>query len=233
MDRLLPYSAVLLDIEGTTTPIAFVYDTLFPYARAHAGAFLNERWGALATEREMFAAEGSAARTPAELAATVLAQMDADQKSTALKALQGRIWAAGYADGTLRADVFEDVPDALHRWDNQGREVYIYSSGSVAAQRLLFGHTDFGDLMPLLSGYFDTTSGPKQDPASYARIASAMGVPTPDILFATDVVAEADAAVAAGMQAVMMNRPGNRPQPAHGHPVALDFDALSLVQPSI
>jgi enolase-phosphatase E1 len=140
--------------------------------------------------------------------------------------LQGRIWAAGYADGTLRADVFDDVPPALRRWAAAGKSTSIYSSGSVGAQKLLFGHTHYGDLMPLLSGYFDTTTGPKKEAQSYRLIAAAMGVEPGRILFATDVVAEADAAVAAGLQAVILDRPGNRPQPDHSHAVAADFNEL-------
>lgn len=220
------YDAILLDIEGTTTSIAFVYDVLFPYARQQVAAYLAAHWDDASDARRLFEAEGADASSPEALARTVLAQMDADQKSTALKSLQGQIWKAGYADGTLRADVFPDVPDAIARWVDQGLQVCIYSSGSVAAQKLLFGHTPYGDLTPQLSGYFDTTTGPKREAGSYAQIAGAMGVAPGRILFATDVVAEADAAVAAGMQAVIMDRPGNKPQPAHEHPVAQDFSAL-------
>ncbi len=226
MSDLRPYDALLLDIEGTTTSIAFVYDVLFPYARAHVSSFLEGNWGSLLAERKLFDDAGLAAETPSQLAATVLSQMDADLKTTALKSLQGRIWAAGYADGTLLADVFDDVPGALRRWCDEGKVVCIYSSGSVAAQRLLFGHTHHGSLMPLLSGFFDTTTGPKREAESYRDIAAAMGFAPGQILFATDVVPEADAAVAAGMQAVIMDRPGNRPQPAHEHAVRDSFEGI-------
>lgn len=219
----MDFRAVLLDIEGTTTSIAFVYDVLFPYARAEVAAFASSHWDALEKERDLFAQEDGPVDSPEALAARVLTQMDADQKTTALKALQGRIWKTGYAQGTLRADVFDDVPEVMRSWKQADKSIWIYSSGSVAAQRLLFGHTHFGDLTPLISGYFDTTTGPKRAAESYALIAEAMEMAPGEVLFATDVVAEADAAVEAGMQVAIMDRPGNRPQPEHTHRVLPDF----------
>ncbi len=225
-----PFSAVLLDIEGTTTSISFVYEVLFPYIREHVAAFVTSHWDALLDERALYTAEGTDASSPAALATAVLSQMDTDQKTTALKTLQGRIWKAGYVDGTLRADVFDDVPGALQSWKRAGNTICIYSSGSIAAQKLLFGHTHYGDLCPLISGYFDTTTGPKREAPSYTAIADAMGVAPEQILFATDVVAEADAAVAAGMQAVIMDRPGNKEQPAHTHPVLSNFSSMASAE---
>lgn len=242
-----PYQVVLLDIEGTTTPISFVTEVLFPYARAHFGAYLSEHWGsdavkvdverfrALALEDIAAGAEG-AVEVPADeageeavraaLLQSALWQMDHDRKSTALKAVQGRIWKAGYANGTLKASLFEDVIPSLKRWEAEGTPVYIYSSGSIQAQKLLFGHTEAGDVLNLLAGHFDTTSGSKKESPSYARIAASIGVAPEAILFATDVSAEADAATSAGVQAVIMNRPGNHPQPEHAYPTLDTFAPL-------
>jgi len=198
---------LLLDIEGTTTPIAFVTDTLFPYARARLAAFL--------------AREGRAGEAPA-----FLAEMDRDSKSTELKALQGRIWEDGYRSGELTGTVYDDVPQAFARWQSAGRPIAIFSSGSVLAQQLLFRHSSAGDLTPCISRYFDTEVGAKRDPASYARIAAAVGLPPPNITFVSDIVAELDAARAAGMQTIVSMRPGNHPQPPHDHRAVQSFDEI-------
>jgi 2,3-diketo-5-methylthio-1-phosphopentane phosphatase len=238
-----PYDAVLLDIEGTTTPVSFVYDILFPYARTHVETFLRANWSepqvmSLLALMRIQADNEAAAETPGVVTipkgegaleatvAHVLWQMDADRKTTALKSLQGHIWKAGYASGELLASVFEDVPKAFERWQSAGVPVHIYSSGSIAAQKLLFGHTAHGDLMPLLSGYYDTTSGPKKEAASYAAIAEAIGTKPGRIVFATDIVAEAEAARTAGLQAVIMDRPGNAPQPDHNLKILNNFNNL-------
>ena len=198
---------LLLDIEGTTTPIAFVTDTLFPYARARLASFLS--------------GEGRANET-----AAFLAEMDRDSKSTELKALQGRIWEDGYRSGELTGTVFEDVPRAFARWQAAGTPIAIFSSGSVLAQQWLFRRSSAGDLTPFISWYFDTEVGPKRDPASYARIATEVALPSASITFVSDVVAELDAARAAGMQTVMSLRPGNQPQPPHDHRVVHSFDEI-------
>jgi len=198
---------ILLDIEGTTTPIAFVTETLFPYARARLAAFL--------------ARDGRASEAPA-----FLAEMDRDSKSTELKALQGRIWEEGYASGELTGAIFDDVRRALARWQAAGTRIAIYSSGSVLAQQWLFRRSSAGDLTPFISRYFDTGVGPKRDPGSYTRIASAVALPPARITFVSDVVAELDAAAAAGMQTIMSLRPGNHPQPAHDHRVVHSFDEI-------
>jgi enolase-phosphatase E1 len=198
---------ILLDIEGTTTPIAFVTETLFPYARAHLAAFL---------EREGRAGE----------AAEFLAQIDRDSKSTELKELQGRIWEDGYRTGALAGQVFEDVPRALAQWRDRGEPVGIYSSGSVRAQQWLFRTCAAGDLTPLIRWHFDTAVGAKQDPASYARIAEIVAIPSAQIVFVSDVVRELDAARAAGMQTILSLRPGNPPQPPHQHRVVRSFDQI-------
>ena len=199
---------ILLDIEGTTTPIAFVTEILFPYARERLVPFLER--------------EGRAGEAPG-----FLAEMDRDSKSPALKELQGRIWEQGYERGDIVAPVYPDVEPAFIRWRGQGQALGIFSSGSVLAQQWLFRRSSAGDLTPHLQWYFDTTTGPKRDPASYARIAAIAGVAPVEVLFISDVVAELDAARAAGMRTALAARPGNPPQPAHTHPVAATFDELT------
>ena len=226
---------VLLDIEGTTTAVSFVYDVLFPFARARLGESLAGRVGA--EDRRALAAEHGhetdesappwphhAAEDVAAAAAYAAWLMDHDRKSTALKALQGRIWAAGYASGTLRSHLYPDVRPALERWRAEGLRIAIFSSGSVLAQRLLFGHTAHGDLTPLIDGFFDTTTGPKRDEQSYGRIAGALSVAPSSVLFVSDVREELDAARAAGLRTALCVRDGA--PPANGHPVVRTFDEV-------
>jgi enolase-phosphatase E1 len=216
---------ILLDIEGTTTPIAFVTETLFPYARAHLPRYLDEE-GATPEGRRAVArlrAEYEAARAQGEElpAFSPLGYltwlMDRDRKSPALKDLQGRVWEEGYRNGTLVGEVFPDVPDALARWRAAGVAVGIYSSGSVRAQQWLFRRSTAGDLTPLLSWHFDTAVGAKQDSSSYTRIAEDVNMAPGEILFVSDVGAELDAARGAGMRTAMILRPGNAPQRDTGH----------------
>lgn len=238
MNSLSPFRHVLLDIEGTTTSISFVYDVLFPFARKAIPGHLQKVWGSeRAQELEaLFAADQDVLSvcpqesrhdgTPEGLARHALWQMESDKKTTALKALQGDVWKSGYASGELKADVFEDVPGALKAWNEEGIPVSIYSSGSVPAQKLLFGHTHYGDLTPWLRSYYDTRTGPKRVAESYRAIAGALGCPPGEILFATDVVQEAHAATEAGLQAVLMDRPGNRPQGEHSFTMLKTFCTL-------
>jgi enolase-phosphatase E1 len=226
---------VLLDVEGTTTPVDFVYRVLFPYAQARVAAFLEAHAAepevaadvaALRAEHERDRAAGR--RPPAweEGAAAYTGWLtDQDRKLTALKSLQGRIWAEGFSRGELRGQVYPDVPPALRRWTAAGRTVAIFSSGSVLAQKLLFGHSDHGDLAPLISGYFDTTTGAKREPSSYSRIAEALGAPPADLLFVSDVVPELDAARAAGLATALSVRTEPGPAP-DGHARITTFDAL-------
>lgn len=179
--------AVLTDIEGTTSSIAFVHDVLFPYARERLSAWVAEHGGNLAQ---------------------LQAWMDADAKVTELKDIQGRIWAEGYAAGALKGHVYPDAAQALRRWHAAGLTLAVFSSGSVPAQKLIFGHSDQGDLSCLFSGWFDTTTGPKREAMSYVLIADALGISPADILFLSDVAAETDAAKAAGMQALLIDRDG-------------------------
>ena len=149
--------------------------------------------------------------------------MDADSKAGCLKSLQGKIWEAGYRSGQLKGQVFEDVPAAFERWRQEGRGIAIYSSGSVQAQRLIFGHAEVGDLSGFISHYFDTAVGPKREASSYARIAADLGADPAEVLFATDVYQEAEAGRQAGMQVVLLLRPGNPAPGPHPFPTAVDF----------
>ena len=169
---------------------------------------------------------GLVSATQQEIIELLIGWIDADRKSTALKALQGMIWKAGYEDGEYRAHVYAEVPARLRAWHAQGKRIYVYSSGSVPAQRLLFAHTDAGDLTPLLSGYFDTETGPKRDAESYRRIAAAIGVPAGAILFLSDITEELDAARAAGMQTILLARAPSRCPDRHHARCVADFDAI-------
>ena len=230
--------AILTEIEGTTTSIAFVYDVLFPYAAARLEATCAasdpgpDLRAALARQRAEHAAamaEAEASDPPpsfgdgAPYARWLMAR---DRKSTGLKALQGLIWEEGYARGEIRGHVYDDVPPALAAWRQADRRLRIFSSGSVRAQKLLFGHTEFGDLTPRFEGFHDTETGPKQDPASYAAIAAAFALPPAEILFLSDVVAELDAAARAGFCTGLLVRPGNRPADAGEHPVHKSFSEI-------
>lgn len=219
---------ILLDIEGTTTPIGFVYDVLFPFARAHAHEHLDEEAQRdLKHEHESDVAAGL--RPPPWSSggvAYVHWLMDQDRKSTALKNLQGKVWQEGYRRGELRGEVFPDVPPALERWHREGKDVRIYSSGSLLAQRLLFSTTSHGDLTRFLHGYFDTTIGPKTESSSYAGIAAAVGLTGSEILFISDIVRELDAATIAGLQVCFSLRPGNHPQPENSYRLISTFDRI-------
>jgi enolase-phosphatase E1 len=213
--------AILLDIEGTTTPIAFVYDVLFPYARAHLREYLNDipDPAAITLLKQEWPRDAAAApklprpdESMESLAKYVEWLMDRDRKSPGLKALQGLVWQRGYRGGALKGVVFPDVPRALQRWHKAGIKTAIYSSGSVLAQRLLFGTTTFGDLTPLLTEFFDTSAGAKTFEDSYRGIATALGCAPPQLLFVSDVGGEIDAARRAGCQVVLCVRPGNAPQ---------------------
>jgi enolase-phosphatase E1 len=226
---------VLLDIEGTTTPVRFVYDVLFPYARTGTAALLasdasHDLIAALRREHgadpDRSAPSWDSRHQHASALRYVEWLMDRDRKSTALKELQGRVWERGFRDGTLRAEVYPDVPPALHRWRAAGRRIAIFSSGSVHAQKLLFAHTAAGDLTPLLDGYFDTTTGPKREAASYTRIAAQLAAAPADVLFVSDVAEELEAAAAAGMQVALCVREGDAEAAAHGFPVIQTFDAI-------
>jgi len=211
--------AILLDVEGTTSSIAFVYDVLFPFARDRVGDFIaaHSDDGAVRALCPAILAEAGdpleadAPHDPVRAAAAALELMRRDAKFGPLKDLQGRIWRSGFESGQLVAHVFDDVPAALELWSGSGLDVRIYSSGSIEAQKLFFAHTAHGDLTPHLRGHYDTSTGPKREPASYGTIADDMGCDPRQILFVSDVGEELDAARRAGMQTALADRPGNRP----------------------
>ncbi|HJR13834.1 MAG TPA: acireductone synthase [Rhodanobacteraceae bacterium] len=223
--------AVLTDIEGTTSSIAFVKDVLFPYAREHLPRFVEVhrndpevvRW-LDATAREAGIDDPRSRR----VLDTLLRWMDEDRKATPLKALQGMIWKAGYEAGDYRAHVYPEVPAALRAWKAQGLKLYVYSSGSVAAQKLFFGHTTAGDLAPLFDGWFDTEVGGKRERGSYLRIADAIGLAPPAAVFISDIGAELDAARGMGMQTIQLCRPPERCPESGTHPCVANFDAIAL-----
>lgn len=236
--------AILLDIEGTTTPIDFVYGTLFPFARARVEEFISrhsespdvcEDIEALRHQRAAEAEEisdlppwqdDSAEARRQSVVAYLHWLMDHDRKFTALKSLQGKIWEAGYLSGELRGLVYADVRPAFARWRAQNKDICIFSSGSVLAQKLLFANSTAGDLTPFLRAYFDTSTGPKQDQQSYRRIAAALGLPPREILFVSDVVQELDAARRAGMETLLCLRPGASAPGNVPHPIIHSFDEV-------
>lgn len=238
--------AILLDVEGTTTPVAFVYEVLFPYARAHVREFLERHrddhevrddLAFLGKEYRTDQGQGIAVpewddtRPEAALesaAAYALFLMDGDRKATRLKSLQGRIWQEGYASGALRGQVYPDVPPALERWSRQGRAIALFSSGSVLAQKLLFATTPAGDLTRHIRAHFDTTTGSKRDATTYARIARELDVAPSRILFLSDTPAELEAALGAGLGVAQCVRDGAAP--ASPYPAIRTFDAVCPAQ---
>jgi enolase-phosphatase E1 len=226
MSLLENVRCVLLDIEGTTTSIDFVHDVLFSYARTQARSYLTANFDAddvradVALLCEEHAADVHSKLDPpafeakdSESVATYVEWLiTLDRKSTGLKSLQGKIWREGYLSGALKAQVFADVAPAIQRWHEEGLRIAIFSSGSVLAQQLLFAHTEAGDLTRFIDEYFDTKIGKKGDEESYRRIAEALNLAPRDILFISDVVAELDAANAAGVRPLLSVRPGNTPQ---------------------
>lgn len=238
--------AVVLDVEGTTTPISFVYDVLFPFARREMPAYVREHIDSpelgdtfRQLHDEWIHDSVPGATTPpwrddnreeriASIAAYAEWLMDRDRKSPGLKALQGHIWKRGYDNGALHGEVFPDVPDALARWRAAGLKIAIFSSGSVLAQQTLFRTTHSGDLTRSIDAYFDTGVGPKSAPESYGRIAASLGYPPDVLLFISDVPAELEAARAAGLAVLMCYRPGNRTTPAHQWDTVHDFTNQSV-----
>ena len=207
---------ILLDVEGTTSSISFVYEVLFEHAKRHMASFLEAHAADPLVREQSRLLLLDAAADPAaadDIARVTLAALDLirrDVKSTPLKAIQGMIWRHSFESGELVSHVFDDVPPALAQWADSGFDVRIYSSGSIEAQRLFFGHTSFGDLTPQIRGHYDTTTGPKREPASYSLIAADMGIEPRQILFVSDIGAELDAARQAGMATALAVRPGNR-----------------------
>jgi enolase-phosphatase E1 len=216
---------ILLDIEGTTSSISFVYDEMFPFVRRLLAGFLDNNWSEaelqdclplLVTDLGYPSLNawlgGKDDHEQRKLVRDgVIGLMDADIKATGLKQLQGLIWKDGFESGKLVAHVYDDVAPAIKAWHEQGIDVRVYSSGSIAAQKLFFGHCVAGNLLPLFSGHYDTTTGSKLEASSYEKIAAEFDVPAENILFVSDVAEELMAARDAGMQVVLSIRPGNRP----------------------
>jgi enolase-phosphatase E1 len=229
----------LLDIEGTVAPISLVSEQLFPYARTHFSDFLKRHIEdpAVRADLVLLAEENEAEASPGvprlpnvkitgyvdgprfrlDALVYLIWLMDRDRKSTALKSLQGKVWKAGFESGQLKGTLFADVPAAFERWAKNGK-VAIYSSGSVEAQELLFRHSTYGDLTPLITSYFDTRIGPKSETGSYSAIASKLGVAPGEVMFFSDVVRELDAARDAACRTRLVIREGNAPvDDTHGH----------------
>lgn len=221
--------AIVTDIEGTTSSIDFVKDVLFPYARKRLPAFVETHADRPEVQHWLHEAAKEAGIIEAsrqEIIELLLGWIDQDRKSTALKALQGMIWKEGYEAGEYRAHVYPEVSARLHAWRADGLHLYVYSSGSVPAQRLFFRYSDAGDLTPLFAGYFDTETGPKRESASYTKIAEALGERPEHILFLSDIVEELDAARAAGLQTGWLLRPPQIMPAEPRHPAYVDFDAI-------
>jgi enolase-phosphatase E1 len=236
---------ILLDIEGTISPIAFVYEVLFPYARLHLEEYLKRKAGSeglkgdLLQLRKEYVKDLAEALAPPEwidappdaqiqsIVRYVFWLMDRDRKSPGLKSLQGKIWQEGYLKRELKSQVFPDVPPAFKDWKEKNLDVRIFSSGSLVAQRLLFANTQAGDLTGFLNGYFDTGIGPKTSAESYRRIAAEFHVAASEVLFISDIIKELDAASSAGMKTLLSVRPGNPPQPKeHAHGVVSSFSEI-------
>lgn len=220
-----PPACVLTDIEGTTSAIAFVKETLFPFAEAELDAFLAARAGD--PEVAAILAEARVAAPGEEPRATLRRWMEEDAKVTPLKSLQGLIWRAGYLDGRLKGHLWPDVAPCLRAWAKAGLRLAVYSSGSVEAQRLLFGHSVAGDLTPLFAGFFDTRVGGKREAASYAAIATGLRLPPAEILFLSDVAEELDAAAGAGLRTCQLVRAEDGTRPSGRHAEAADFPAVA------
>jgi enolase-phosphatase E1 len=220
-------NTIVTDIEGTTSSLSFVKDVLFPYARERMAGFVQAHRHD-ADVAKLLAEVGKDAGRPlndTETLDQLLRWIDEDRKITCLKALQGMIWEQGYRQGDFKGHVYDDAARNLRRWRARGLLLYVYSSGSVYAQKLLFAHSDAGDLTPLFAGYFDTTVGMKRDAASYARIVQAIARPASQILFLSDIKAELDAAASSGMRTGWLIREGALPAMATHFP-ARDFDAI-------
>jgi enolase-phosphatase E1 len=225
---MLSVDAIVLDIEGTTTSVAFATDVLYPYARARLPNYVREHRNEPAVAAILDDARQAGRVWNDEAVVVRMCHwMERDQKVTPLKELQGLIWEEGYGRGELVSHVYPDVAPALRRWHARGLRLYIYSSGSIRAQRLIYRHTISGDLTPLLSGYFDTRIGHKREVGSYRRIAEAIGVPARRILFLSDVREELDAAREAAWQTVWLVRQGLSGMAA-AHRRATRFDQIPL-----
>lgn len=226
---------ILTDIEGTTSSISFVKDVLFPYARNALPHFVSEKHDDPDVRKwlDTVATESGGICTDEVIVETLQGWIDQDRKHTALKALQGMIWQDGYLSADFTAPVYPDAAKMLKQWHGEGHTLAVFSSGSVPAQKLLFGHTDAGDLLPLFSAFFDTEVGHKRDAASYRTIAERLGRAPGEIVFLSDVVEELNAAREAGLRTVLVDRREDYPQPrtgeaANGHLRVEDFSGIRV-----
>ncbi|MGR9114961.1 MAG: acireductone synthase [Gammaproteobacteria bacterium] len=221
--------AIVTDIEGTTSSLSFVKEVLFPYARAHIGEFIRAHQIDPEVKRLMEDARTAAGKPLAteDLIMQLIRWIDDDQKITPLKSLQGLIWEHGYRKGDFKGHIYSDAAQALKTWKQLGIALYVYSSGSVYAQKLLFGHTEFGDLTSLFSGYFDTHIGGKKERESYTQIASQIELAPAHILFLSDIAEELDAAQAAGFKTCCLDREKTGLE-LTGHPTVQDFTEITL-----
>ena len=221
--------AIVTDIEGTTSSLSFVKDILFPYARAQLAEYVHAHIQdeAIQLIQADSSKEVGQDLSIEQLIIQLIQWIDEDKKVTPLKSLQGLIWEAGYQKGDFKGHVYQDAVDNLQLWKSKGLSLYIYSSGSVYAQKLLFGHTEYGDLNPLFSGYFDTHIGGKREPSSYAKITEEIGLPAEQLLFLSDIKEELDAAKAVGMQTIWLTREGITDLDAE-HQQLLSFDAIKI-----
>lgn len=221
--------AILTDIEGTTSSVSFVHEVLFPYASRTLPDYIRAHQRDQAVRQLLADTRNEAGETDAGLERTIeilLQWIREDRKATPLKALQGLVWEQGFQQGDFTGHIYADAVRNLQKWRRQGRRLYIYSSGSIHAQQLFFGHSDAGDLLHLFEGHFDTTIGPKRETGSYRAIANAIGLPADQILFLSDMVEELDAARGAGMQTIQLARDDSAVTGAHT--VAHDFDGIVL-----
>jgi len=217
-------AAIVTDIEGTTSSIAFVHDILFPYSRARLADFVKAHSREVAPILDAVRAETGEPLDERGCIARLIEWHDADRKIGPLKQLQGLIWAEGYAQRHFTGHVYADAAEGLRRWHAAGIPLYVYSSGSVAAQKLLFGWSDHGDLTPLFAGHFDTGIGAKREVGSYAAIAATLRLPPADILFLSDTPEELAAAREAGLAVTLLARDGDPETTAY--PAVSNFDAL-------
>jgi enolase-phosphatase E1 len=221
--------AIITDIEGTTSSLSFVRDVLFPYARAKLPEFVRQHQDD-PTIKQLLAdtcEEANIALSTENAIKQLIEWIDHDKKITPLKALQGLIWAAGYQQGDFKGHLYQDAIANLKAWKAKGISLCVYSSGSVLAQKLLFGHTEEGDLTPLFSGYFDTLIGGKKEADSYRKIAIEIDFPANEILFLSDIKEELDAAKAVGYQTIWLTR-DHAPDPQAEHPQVSSFDGIAL-----
>jgi enolase-phosphatase E1 len=221
--------AILTDIEGTTSSLSFVKDVLFPYARERMAEFIRQHAQEAAVKKELEEARRLSGKNlnESEVIEQLIRWIDEDRKITPLKSLQGMIWEDGYKKGDFKGHLYEDAVRHLKKWKQAGIRLYVFSSGSVQAQKLLFAHTEYGDLTPLFSGYFDTTIGNKREADSYRKIAEIIGSPPGDILFLSDIKEELDAARVAGMQVTWLVRDGV-PDPNATHRQVRNFEEITL-----